>query len=126
MSFNLASAMLNSKIRPRAVVGYGVKIFHLSPPNYVTRSPGMYCIVTIRRAFDYYTVPWGRPSWASTSVLVAIVVSAWWVTSTSIHVGIIVAGWRSVVRAPSWWSIITASKVPSIVEPSHTKAKTKH
>ena len=39
-SSNLASAMLNSKIRPRAVVGYGVKIFHRSPPNYVTRSPG--------------------------------------------------------------------------------------
>ena len=37
---NLASAMLNSKIRPRAVVGYGVKIFLPSPPNYVTRSPG--------------------------------------------------------------------------------------
>ena len=37
---NLAFAMLNSKIRPRAVVGYGVKIFHPSPPNYVTRSPG--------------------------------------------------------------------------------------
>ena len=39
-SSNLASAMLNSNIRPRAVVGYGVKIFHPSPPNYVTRSPG--------------------------------------------------------------------------------------
>ena len=39
-SSNLASAMLNSKIRPRTVVGYGVKIFHLSPPNYVTKSPG--------------------------------------------------------------------------------------
>ena len=39
-SSNLASAMLNSKIRPRAVVGYGVKIFHPSPPNYVTRSLG--------------------------------------------------------------------------------------
>ena len=25
--------MLNSKIRPRAVVGYGVKIFHPSPPK---------------------------------------------------------------------------------------------
>ena len=36
----LASAMLNSKIRPCAVVGYGIKIFHPSPPNYVTRSPG--------------------------------------------------------------------------------------
>ena len=32
--------MLNPKIRPRAVVGYGVKIFHPSPPNYFTRSPG--------------------------------------------------------------------------------------
>ena len=40
MSSNLTSAMLNSKIRPSAVVGYGVKIFHPSPPNYVTRSPG--------------------------------------------------------------------------------------
>ena len=36
---NLASAILNSKIRPRAVVGYGVKMFLPSPPNYVTRSP---------------------------------------------------------------------------------------
>ena len=26
--------------RPRAVVGYGFKIFLPSPPNYVTRSPG--------------------------------------------------------------------------------------
>ena len=29
-------------LRPRAVVGYGVKIFLTSPPNYVTRSPGYY------------------------------------------------------------------------------------
>ena len=27
-------------LRRRAVVGYGVKIFLPSPPNYVTRSPG--------------------------------------------------------------------------------------
>ena len=27
-------------LRPRAVVGYGFKIFLPSPPNYVTRSPG--------------------------------------------------------------------------------------
>ena len=27
-------------LRPRAVVGYGVKIFLPSPPNYVTRLPG--------------------------------------------------------------------------------------
>ena len=31
-------------LRPRAVVGYGVKIFLPSPPNYVTRSPG--CVKT--------------------------------------------------------------------------------
>ena len=29
------------KQQPRAVVGYGVKIFLPSPPNYVTRSPGI-------------------------------------------------------------------------------------
>ena len=29
-------------LRPRAAVGYGVKIFLPSPPNYVTRSPGMH------------------------------------------------------------------------------------
>ena len=40
-SSNLACAMLNSKIRPRGVVGYGVKSFRPSPPNYVTRSPGI-------------------------------------------------------------------------------------
>ena len=28
-------------LRPRAVVGYGVKIFLPSPQNYVTRSPGV-------------------------------------------------------------------------------------
>ena len=27
------------------VVGYGVKIFHPSPPNYVTRSPGTFHLV---------------------------------------------------------------------------------
>ena len=27
-------------LKPRAVVGYGVKIFLPSPPNYVTGSPG--------------------------------------------------------------------------------------
>ena len=42
-SSNLASAMLNLKKRPRAVVGYGINIFHPSPPNYVTRSPGLWC-----------------------------------------------------------------------------------
>ena len=29
-------------LRPRVVVGYDLKIFVPSPPNYVTRSPGWY------------------------------------------------------------------------------------
>ena len=33
-------------LRPRAVVGYGVKMFLLSPPNYVTRSPGNFYVRT--------------------------------------------------------------------------------
>ena len=33
-------------LRPRAVVGYGVKIFLPSPPNYVTRSPGEWFFVS--------------------------------------------------------------------------------
>ena len=37
---DLASAMLNSKIRLPSVVGYGDKIFLPSPPSYVNRSPG--------------------------------------------------------------------------------------
>ena len=28
-------------LRPRAVVGYGLKMFFPSPPNYVIRSPGI-------------------------------------------------------------------------------------
>ena len=42
---NLASAMLNSKIRPRAVVGYGVKIF-LSSGN-IQRS--LFCLQRIHQ-----------------------------------------------------------------------------
>ena len=37
-------------LRPRAVVGYGVKIFLPSPPNYVTRSPGQDEYHTLFRA----------------------------------------------------------------------------
>ena len=34
-------------LRPREAVGYGVKIFLPSPPNYVTRSPGNYASAKI-------------------------------------------------------------------------------
>ena len=53
-SSNLASAMLNSKIRPRAVVGYGVKIFHPSPPNYVTRSPGDDIFLSYKMVVEFF------------------------------------------------------------------------
>ena len=35
-------------LRPRAVVGYGVKIFLPSPPKYFTRSPGKGVTLFIR------------------------------------------------------------------------------
>ena len=41
---DLAMEMLHGvwkqHLRPRAVVGYSIKIFLPSPPNYVSRSPG--------------------------------------------------------------------------------------
>ena len=37
-------------LRPRAVVGYGVKIFVPSPPNYVTRTPGQSLLTFSRSA----------------------------------------------------------------------------
>ena len=39
-------------LRPRAVVGYGVKIFLPSPPNYVTRSPGCTNTTDVTSASD--------------------------------------------------------------------------
>ena len=38
----ILQGVLKEHLLPRAVVGYGVKIFLPSPPNYVTRSPGSY------------------------------------------------------------------------------------
>ena len=37
----ILQGVLKQNLRPCAVVGYGVKIVLPSPPNYVTRSPGM-------------------------------------------------------------------------------------
>ena len=37
----ILQGVLKQHLRPRAVVGYGVKFFLPSPPNYVTRSPGI-------------------------------------------------------------------------------------
>ena len=39
-------------LRPCVVVGYGVKIFLPSPPNYVTRSPGGDMLVTVSWACE--------------------------------------------------------------------------
>ena len=66
--------MLNSKIRPRAVVGYGVKISLPSPPYYVTRSPGSEHVVTYPRfplssqSNEQYEMP-ADPSEAEKSLL---------------------------------------------------------
>ena len=40
LAMEMLQGVWKQHLRPRAVVGYGVKIFIPSPPNYVTRSPG--------------------------------------------------------------------------------------
>ena len=55
-SSNLASAMLNLKVRPRAVVGYGVKIFHPSPPNYDSRSPVYIYLLQLMKIGNAYNI----------------------------------------------------------------------
>ena len=44
LAMEILQGVWKQHLRPRAVVGYGVKIFLPSPPNYVTRSPGL-CFV---------------------------------------------------------------------------------
>ena len=44
-------------LRPRAVVGYGVKVFLPSPPNYVTRSPGVYTVYSSRVSYKQNIMP---------------------------------------------------------------------
>ena len=47
-------------LRPRAVVGYDVKIFLPSPPNYVTRSPGR--CVGVENVFQHVMYLWEAKS----------------------------------------------------------------
>ena len=44
-------------LRPRALVGYGVKIFFPSPPNYVARSPGVKDICKVQICRQGLNVP---------------------------------------------------------------------
>ena len=37
---DILQGVRKQRLRPRAVVGYGVEILLPSPPNYVSRSPG--------------------------------------------------------------------------------------
>ena len=46
-------------LRPRAVVGYGVKIFLPSPPNYVTRSPGCNSLVAREKSRVHGVIGFG-------------------------------------------------------------------
>ena len=41
LAMEMLQGVWKQHLRPRAVVGYGVKIFLPSPLNYVTRSPGL-------------------------------------------------------------------------------------
>ena len=41
LAMEMMQGVWKQDLRPRTVVGYGVKIFLPSPPNYVTRSPGI-------------------------------------------------------------------------------------
>ena len=43
-------------LRPHAVVGYGVKIFLPSPPNYVTRSPGSFEAKFSRSLYENFLI----------------------------------------------------------------------
>ena len=40
LAMEMLQGVWKQHLRPSAVVGYGIKIFPPSPPNYVTRSPG--------------------------------------------------------------------------------------
>ena len=40
LAMEMLQGVWKQHLRPRAIVGYGLKIFLPSPPNYVTRSPG--------------------------------------------------------------------------------------
>ena len=44
LAMEMLQGVWKQHLRPRAVVGYGVKIFLPNPPNYVTRSPGVFAM----------------------------------------------------------------------------------
>ena len=52
-------------LRLRAVVGYGVKIFPPTPPNYVTRSPGCDCKLfsAIAFTFNLFVFKFAKEHW---------------------------------------------------------------
>ena len=49
LAMEMLQGVWKQHLRPRAVVGYGVKIFLPSPPHYVTRSPGQNKRVAVAR-----------------------------------------------------------------------------
>ena len=57
LAMEMLQGVWKQHLRPRAVVGYGLKIFLPSPPNYVTRTPGNY----LDNAYLIFLVVEGRP-----------------------------------------------------------------
>ena len=47
LAMEMLQGVWKQHLRPRAVVGYGVKIVLPSPPNYVTRSPGLSRLIVL-------------------------------------------------------------------------------
>ena len=80
--FPLLNEYSNSKIRPRAVVGYGVKTFHPSPPYYVTRSPGYSATLTHSQS-RMIKITFCSLSFRS-SLISLIVVSFWFILPYSV------------------------------------------
>ena len=71
LAMEILQGVWKQHLRPRAVVGYGIKFFRPSPPNYVNRSPDDNCLNCAKIAqffrskltLKYWTV--ADPSWIS-------------------------------------------------------------
>ena len=70
LAMEMLQGVWKQHLRPRAVVGYGLKIFLPSPPNYVTRSPGMHSaqsqrLLPIKHRITCENQRWCHNKWAA-------------------------------------------------------------